>query len=139
MDVAELRKRLLRELERPAAGADRKAAAEATRHGYERLLTATIGPLLKQAANILKAEGWLCDVHTPSESARLAFASSPETYIEFYLDTTPPAHVIGRSSVRRKGGIEVQERIVGAGRAVEDLTEEDVLAYLLPELSLILR
>ena len=40
---------------------------------------------------------------------------------------------------RRKGGIEVQERIVGAGRAVEDLTEEDVLAYLLPELSLILR
>ena len=41
--------------------------------------------------------------------------------------------------MRRKGGIEVQERIVGAGRAVEDLTEEDVLAYLLPELSLILR
>lgn len=138
MDVADLRKRILRELT-PPASADRKAAADAARQGYERLLAGVIAPLLKQTSNILKAEGWLCEVHTPSESARLAFASSPETYIEFYLDSTPPAHVIGRSSVRRKGGIDVQERIVGAGRAVEDLTEDDVLAYLLPELSLILR
>lgn len=138
MDVADLRKRILRELT-PPAGADRKAAADAARQGYERLLAVTIGPLLKQTANILKAEGWLCEVHTPSESARLALTSAPETFIEFALDTTPPAHVIGRASMRRKGAIDVEERVVGAGRAVEDLTEEDVLAYLLPELRHILR
>lgn len=138
MDVADLRKRILRELT-PPASADRKAAADAARQGYERLLAVAIAPLLKQTADILKAEGWLCEVHTPSDSARLAFASAPETFIEFHLDMSAPAHVIGRSSVRRKGGIEVEERIVGAGRAVEDLTEEDVLAYLLPELRHILR
>jgi hypothetical protein len=141
MDVAELRKRILRELDRSGGGAgtDRRANADATRTAYTRLLNNTIAPLLIQTQSILKAEGWLCQVHTPSEAARLAFDRSPEDFIEFKLETAHPAHVIGRGSVRRKGGTMVEDRIVGVGKAIEDINDEDVLAYLLPELRKILK
>ena len=143
MDVAELRKRILRELDRPAAGdkatGDRRASADSARLQFNRVLNGTIAPLLIQTASILKAEGELCQVHTPSDSARIAFNSSHEDFIEFMLDTTPPAHIIGRASLRRKGGTMVEDRIVGVGKAIEDITEEDVLAFLLPELRKILK
>ena len=143
MDVAVLRKRILRELDRPAGGptpgGDRRAAADAARTAFTRLLNGTIAPLLIQAASILKAEGELCQVHTPSDTARIAFNSSHEDFIEFMLDTTPPAHVIGRASVRRKGGTLVEDRIVGVGKSIDEITDDDVLAFLLPELRKILK
>ena len=55
------------------------------------------------------------------------------------LDTAPPAHVIGRGSMRRKGGTMVEDRIVGVGKSIDEITDEDVLAYLLPELRKILK
>ncbi len=143
MDVAELRKRILRELDRSAggerAGGERRVSADAARVSFNRLLNGTIAPMLLQTASILKAEGELCQVHTPSDTARLAFDSSHEDFIEFMLDTTPPAHVIGRCSVRRKGGTMVEDRIVGVGKTIEEITDEDVLAFLLPELRKILK
>jgi hypothetical protein len=143
MDVAELRKRILRELDRPAggerSGGDRRASADSARVAFNRLLHVTIAPMLLQTASILKAEGELCQVHTPSDTARLAFDSSHEDFIEFMLDTTPPAHVIGRGSVRRKGGTLVEDRIVGVGKTIEEITDDDVLAFLLPELRKILK
>ena len=143
MDVAELRKRILRELDRPAggerSGGDRRASADSARVQFNRLLNGTIAPLLIQTASILKAEGELCQVHTPSDTARIAFDSSHEDFIEFMLDTAPPAHVIGRGSVRRKGGTMVEDRIVGVGKSIEEITDEDVLAFLLPELRKILK
>ena len=143
MDVAELRKRITRELDRPAggerAGADRRASADSARVQFNRLLNGTIAPMLIQTASILKAEGELCQVHTPSDTARIAFDSSHEDFIEFMLDTTPPAHVVGRCSVRRKGGTMVEDRIVGVGKSIDEITDEDVLAFLLPELRKILK
>src|SRR4051812_25560766 len=124
MDVAELRKRILRELDRHAGGertgGDRGVTADSARVAFNRLLNGTIAPMLLQTASILKAEGELCQVHTPSDTARLAFDRSHEDFIEFMLDTTPPAHVIGRSSMRRKGGTIVEDRIVGVGKAIEE-------------------
>lgn len=143
MDVAELRKRILRELDRPAggerSGGDRRGSADSARVAFTRLLNGTIAPLLIQTASILKAEGELCQVHTPSDTARIVFGSSHEDFIEFMLDTTPPAHVIGRGSARRKGGTMVEDRIIGVGKTIEEITDEDVLAFLLPELRKILK
>src|SRR5262245_17894680 len=102
MDVAALRKRILRELDRPGAvnspAADKRATGDAARQQFERLLGGTIVPLLKQTADILKAEGALCRLHTPSDMVRLAFDKSPEDFVEIMLDTATPPHVIGRSS-----------------------------------------
>jgi hypothetical protein len=143
MDVAALRKRILRELERPGAvkptNAERRASGDTARQQFARLLDTTIVPLLKQTADILRAEGTLCRLHTPSDTAQLAFDRSPEDFIEFMLDTATPPHVIGRSSARRKGGTIVEDRIVGVGREVDEITDEDVVAYLLPELRKILK
>jgi hypothetical protein len=145
MDVAELRKRILRELEitgslagdRPAV--DRRAAVEAAQQAYEKLLSGIVGPLLKQTASILKAESILCQVQTPADSARLSFDRSPEDFIEFTLDPAAPPHVVGRGSVRRKGGTLVEDRVIGVGKDISDINEDDVLAFLLPELRKILK
>lgn len=138
MDVAALRKRILRELDRPGAvmptSADRRATGDTARQQFSRLLDTTIVPLLRQTADILKAEGTLCRLHTPSDHVQLAFDRSPEDFIEVMLDTAMPPRVIGRSSVRRKGGTLVEDRIIGVGREIDEISDEDVVSYLLPEL-----
>jgi hypothetical protein len=144
MDVAALRKRILRELDRPGAvkatTAERRATGDTARQQFARLLDTTIVPLLKQTADILKAEGDLCRIHTPSDMAKLAFERSPEDFIEIMLDTAIPPHVIGRSSVRnKKSGTLVEDRIIGVGKEVDEITDEDVVGYLLPELRKILK
>jgi len=143
MDVAALRKRILRELDRPGAvkpsSADRRATGDTARQQFARLLDTTIVPLLKQTGDILKAEGALCQLHTPSDMVKLAFDRSPEDFIEIMLDTAMPPHVIGRSSVRKKGGTLVEDRIIGVGKEVEEINDEDVVGYLLPELRKILK
>jgi hypothetical protein len=78
-------------------------------------------------------------VHTPSDQARLAFDRSPEDFIEIMLDAATPPHVIGRGSARKKGGTLVEDRIIGVGKDVDEITDEDVVAYLLPELRRILK
>jgi hypothetical protein len=50
-----------------------------------------------------------------------------------------PPHIIGRSSARKKGGTIVEDRIIGVGKEVDEITDEDVVAYLLPELRKILK
>jgi hypothetical protein len=147
MDVAELRKRIMRELERPghvpvkpAESGDRRATADRARRDFERLLDVTIVPILKQTADILRAEGSPCKVHTPSDAARLAFDKSSEDFVEFMLDTTPPPHVIGRSSAKhKKAGTLVEDRIVGVGRDVDEITDEDIVAFLLPAIARIVK
>jgi hypothetical protein len=138
MDVAALRKRILRELDRPGAvkatAGDRRATGDTARQQFARLLDTTIVPLLKQSADILKAEGALCRLHTPSDMVKLAFERSPEDFVEIMLDTAMPPHVIGRSSVRKKGGTLVEDRIIGVGKEIDEINDEDVVGYLLPEL-----
>lgn len=143
MDVAALRKRILRELDRPGAvkatSAERRATGDQARQQFARLLDTTIVPLLKQTADILKAEGSLCRIHTPSDHAQLAFDRSPEDFIEIMLDTATPPHVISRSSARKKGGTLVEDRIIGVGKEIDEINDEDVVSYLLPELRKILK
>ena len=145
MDVAALRKRILRELDRPGAvkasisNAERRATGDNARQQFARLLDTTIVPLLKQTGDILKAEGDLCRLHTPSDMVKLAFDRSSEDFIEIMLDTATPPHVIGRSSVRKKGGTLVEDRIIGVGKEVDEINDEDVVGYLLPELRKILK
>lgn len=143
MDVAALRKRILRELDRPGAvkatTAERRATGDTARQQFARLLDTTIVPLLKQTTDILKSEGSLCAVHTPSDMAKLAFDRSPEDFVEIMLDTAMPPHVIGRSSARKKGGTLVEDRIIGVGKEIDEITDEDVVGYLLPELRKILK
>jgi hypothetical protein len=93
-------------------------------------------PLLKQAQGILKAERQMFTVHAPVGSAKLASDSSAQTFLEFSLDNSGDRPtVLGRTSrARGRQRVIVDERPVTTGKAVGDLTEEDVAAFLVAEL-----
>jgi len=63
---------------------------------------------------------------------------SPAEFIELSLDDSsdPPA-VIGRTSRGRGRRTVTSERVLKDGTAISDLTDEDVLAFLLEEITLL--
>ena len=72
-------------------------------------------------------------MQTPAASVRLQAEKSLETYLEVILDpaSTPPA-VLGRASLTRgRRGQVIEESPLAAGKAIADITEEDVSTFLL--------
>lgn len=138
MDTSDLRKRILRALDdaRKDASARRTTVDEAAR-AYEAFLETVAVPLMHQASTVLKAEGHMFAVHTPAGSVRLASDTSPQTFLEFELDTAAVApQVIGRVSLSRgRQGQVVSERPVAEGKTVADLDEQDVSRFLVEEVS----
>lgn len=138
MDVSELRKRILRALDDARRDAsDRRTVVDEAARAYETFLADIAIPLLRQSATVLNATGNLFVVHTPAGGARLMSERSPETFIEFELDTTKPSpEVVGRTSISRGGrqGQIVTERPVVAQKPVEKLAEEDLTAFLITEI-----
>jgi hypothetical protein len=137
MDVSELRKRILRAIDEAKQDlSTRRGVVDAATKAYDEFLTHTAVPLLRQAAGVLKASGQVFDVHTPAGSVRLVAERSPHTFLELDLDLDrdPPA-VIGRLSVARgRQGLIIEERPIVDGRAVANLTEEDLTAFLVTEI-----
>ncbi len=137
MDVSELRKKILRALDdaRQDAATRRQAIDEAGK-AYGVFLADVAGPVMRQAASVLKAEGHVFSVETPANSVRIVAAGSPETFIELTLDTTGAEPVVvGRVSVSRgKRGLVVAERPIAPGAPVASLTEDDLSAFLVSEL-----
>ena len=137
MDVSELRKRILRAIEDAKTDlSERRTVLDTAGKAYEGFLDATAVPLLRQAANVLKASGHLFDVHTPAGSVRLVAERSPHTFLEIDLDVSgSEPEVIGRISLTRgRQGLVVEERPIVPGRAVAKLTEEDLTAFLVSEI-----
>jgi hypothetical protein len=133
MDVSDLRKRILRALDeaRRDAATRREAIDTATKE-YEALLADVVVPLLRQSASVLTAAGQPFVVNTPAGSARLASATSPETFLEVEFDASGerPA-VLGRVSVtRRRQGVIIEEQPIGRGKPVGELADEDVAAFI---------
>src|SRR6202035_1672262 len=89
-------------------------------------------PLFRQAANILRAEGYLFNLFTPSGSVRLMSDRTAEDCMEVSLDASvDPPQVMGRSSRSRGRRVIESERALGNPEAV---TEDDLLEYLSKEL-----
>jgi hypothetical protein len=143
LDVSDLRKRILRALDdaRKDATFRRTVVDEATQ-AYATFLDTLGVPLLKQAVQVLRAENHQFTLHTPVDGARLSSASSPNTFLEFAFQTSgPEPQVVGRVSLEhgRQGRV-VEERPVGEGKRIADITEDDVATFLVAEIpKLILR
>jgi hypothetical protein len=142
MDVSDLRKRILHALDdaRKDAAARREAVDAATKE-YEAFLADVVVPLMRQSASVLTAAGQSFVVHTPAGGARLAAASSPETYLEVEFDATGDRPVVlGRVSVtRRRQGVLVDEQPLGRGKPVSELAEEDVAAFIVAAVPRLMR
>lgn len=135
MEIAEVRKRVLHTIERAKreAAARRARADEASRE-YGEFLDRLAVPLFHQVARALRAEGHAFSVFTPAGSVRLSSERSGDDYVELLLDASGAMpQVVGHCSRSRGRRVLETERPIGEGRITE-LTEEDVLAFLLKEL-----
>ena len=136
MEISEVRRRLLAAIEKARqASADRRVRTDAAARDYEVFLGQRAAPVVHQVAAALNAEGHTFKVFTPASSIRLASERSPDEFIELVLDdTSDPPVVVGRTTRGRGRRMITSERAVGGGAPVGDLTEEDVLAFLLEEI-----
>jgi hypothetical protein len=137
MEVSEIRRRLRASMEAAKRDAqERRARSDKAAQEYEQFLTERAVPLFQTVSSALAAEGHRFKIFTPADSVRLASESSGEDYIEIALDTSAdPPVVIGRTS-RGRGRRQISsERPVNGDVPIADLTDEDVLAFLLAELT----
>jgi hypothetical protein len=136
MEVSEVRRRLRGAIDKAKQGAaDRRARTDAAARDYEVFLGQRAVPVFHQLAAALTAEGHLFEVFTPAASVRLASERSPEQFIELVLDDmSDPPTVVGRTTRGRGRRMITSERALQGGAPVADLTEEDVLTFLLEEI-----
>lgn len=133
VEVSLVRNRLNRTIEaareRAQQRRQRTAGAEAA---FEAFLRDVATPVTRQIANALKVENHAFTVSTPGGGLRLASDRNRDDYIEFALDTaSDPPQVVGRISRTRGSRTLTEEQPLKPGTPVADLSEEDVLAFLL--------
>jgi len=138
MEIADVRKRILATIERAKQrAADRRARTDEAARAYSTFLESTAVPLFRQAANVLRAEGYQFSASTPSGSVRLMSDRTVEDFIEIVLDTngeTP--QVVGHTSRARGRRVVENERTIGDPARLD---ENDVLEFLTKELEPLLR
>jgi len=137
VEISEVRRRLLVAIENARReSAQRRARVDTAARDYDTFLSQFASPVFHQFAAALKAEGHQFKVFTPASSIRLAAERSPEEFIELSLDDSsdPPA-VIGRTTRGRGRRTVSSERALKDGALIADLTDEDVLTFLLEEIT----
>jgi hypothetical protein len=136
MDIADVRRRLRGAIEQARReAAERRARVDAAERDYETFLRDRAIPVFHDVANALSGEGHPFKVSTPARSVRLEAARSREEFLELELDADrDPPQVIGRSNRGRGRRMITSERPVRDGAAVAELTEEDVLAFVVSEI-----
>jgi len=136
MDIAQLRKTVQQAIEGAKKDqAARRARADAAGLAYERFLEERAAPVFRSMANVLKSEGLLFDVMTPSGGVRLVPERTREDGIELTLDGSvdPPRATL--TTVRSRGSRTMRgERALKDGVPIDTLTDDDVVAALLDEL-----
>jgi hypothetical protein len=132
VEVSEVRKQLMHAIDRAKARAlqHRQRAADAER-AYAAFLEEVATPTTRMMANVLKAEGYPFTVSTPSGGLRLASDRGRDDYVEFALATDGDRSVVVGRIRRTRGSRTIEdERPIKADAAPQDLSDADVLAFL---------
>mgnify|MGYP001231128556 CR=1 FL=1 len=136
MEISAVRNRLNRAIEASRERSQRRrqqtAAAE---RAFESFLQDVAIPVTKLVANSLKVENYAFTVFTPGGGLRLASDRGRDDYVEFVLDVeSDPPQVVGRTSRTRGSRTLTEDRPIKPGSPVEEISEEDVLAFLISAL-----
>jgi len=133
MEIPDVRRRVRQMLERARrASAERRARVDAAARAYESFLSRVATPVFRMFATAIRAEGHAFAVFTPAGGLRLASERSADDFIELLIDTeSDPPTVAARINRGRGGRLLTAERPIREGAAIESLTEEDVLEFLL--------
>jgi hypothetical protein len=136
LEISEIRKRVLATIDRArrTAAARRTLVDQAARE-YDLFLERVAIPIFRMVGNALRAEGYVFTIFTPGGSVRLMSDRSSEDYIELALETSgPEPQVIGKTSRGRGRRVIELERPIGASGPICNLSETDVLDFVLKEL-----
>ena len=136
MEVSEVRRRLRAAIDSARRSAqERRARSDQAARDYDLFLRERAVPLFHTFASALVAEGHRFKVFTPADAVRLASESGGEDFIELTLDTSAdPPLVLGRTSRGRGRRLLTSERPIKDRTEVAELTEEDVLDFLVSEI-----
>ncbi len=136
MEVSHVRRRLTAAIERSKkTSQERRERVAGAERAFDPFVTDVAVPVIRMVANVLKADGYPFTVNTPGGSVRLASDKGRDDYIEVALDTeTDPPEVIGRIRYSRGSRTVSDERPVKPGASPEEITEDDLLDFLLKAL-----
>jgi hypothetical protein len=136
IQVSEIRKRLRQALEQvKRERAERRARADQAAHAYEAFLTDIATPVFRMFSSVLKADGHPFSVFTPAGGLRLMSERSNDDFIELFLDAEADPPVVSARVSRGRGRRLISaERAVREEAAVDQLTDEDVVEFLLREI-----
>ena len=137
IEVSEVRRRL-----RQAITDGRKAAeqrherSQLASRDYARFLEMVAVPVFKILANVLRAERYPFELSTPEGSVRLSSERSAKDFLDLVLDVSvDPPVVMGRASHTRGGRVVLIERPVLDGAKIANLTDENVIQFLMAEIA----
>ena len=136
MEVSQVRKRVQQGVAaaRTRAQERRQQTDEATRD-YKVFLEVVATPLVQQLANVLKVEGYAFTASTPGDGVRLTNDRGRDDFIELTLDTSGERpQVVGRITQSRGSRRLDEERPIKVGASPSELTDEDVLEFLMSAL-----
>ena len=135
MEISIVRQRLRDTIERAKRhAADRRAQNDDATREYEAFLERIAVPLVRQIANILKADSYPFTVFTPTGSVKLISDRRAEDYIEIVLDTAGAAPAIVGHTSRARGRHVIETEHPIAGGTPGAVTEADLLEFFLKAL-----
>jgi hypothetical protein len=131
-EIADVRRRVRQRIEEARRrAAERRTQVDAAERDFIPFLTDIAGPIFRQFAQALVAEGYPFSVNSPAGQLRLVSERSRNDYIEIELDPLlDPPQAIGRASRTHGTRTVTSERPVRTGAKVHELTEADVLDFL---------
>jgi hypothetical protein len=131
LDVSQVRKLVLNRLaDVKRVAAARRERITAAERDYAVFLSTIATPVFALVAQILSAENIPYRVTTPGNGVRLTSERSTRTYLDLRLDTSAQEPtVIAELSRERGHRVLVDDRPLGAGRAIASLTEDDVAEF----------
>ena len=131
-----VRNRLARAIDAARVRAQhRRQLIAAGETAYSAFLTDVATPLVRQVANSLKAEGHPCTVSTPEGGLTLTSDRVRGDSISFFLDVTGNIPQVMIRVDRTRGSRTLSEdRALAPGTAIGDLSDEQVLAFLIDAL-----
>ena len=132
MEISDIKRRVNETIDRAKrAAAERRAASDQAAKDFGEFLENVAVPIFRQVANVLRAEKYFFSVFTPGGSVRLMSDRTAEDFVELALDTSGGRPVVvGHTSRQRGRRITESERPLEA-RSIADISEEDVLEFLL--------
>ena len=136
MEVSQVRKRVQQGVAaaRTRAQERRQRTDEATRD-YKVFLEVVATPLVQQLASVLKVEGYAFTASTPGDGVRLTNDRGRDDFVELALDTSGERpQVVGRITQSRGSRRLDEERPIKVGASPSELTDEDVLEFLMSAL-----